>query len=201
MIRDIAKEVEMTQGRINISEIARRTGYDRKTVLKYVTALTPPQSHKRKKSASIVDPYKDYIRLRIEEYSRISAQRLHREIQTQGFTGSYSSVKQYVRRIRPEIPKPPIYRYESKPGKQVQVDWGSCGYVEIDGKRRQLYCFAMILGYSRMRYVEFTLRVDVPTFIQCHINAFRYFGGVSEHALYDNMKQVVEDFEKPPTYR
>lgn len=191
MIRDIAKEVEMTQGRINISEIARRTGYDRKTVLKYVTALTPPQSHKRKKSASIVDPYKDYIRLRIEEYSRISAQRLHREIQTQGFTGSYSSVKQYVRSIRPEIPKPPIYRYESKPGKQVQVDWGSCGYVEIDGKRRQLYCFAMILGFSRMRYVEFTLRVDVPTFIQCHINAFCYFGGVSEHALYDNMKQVV----------
>jgi len=191
MIRDIAKEVELTQGRLNISEIARRTGYDRKTVLKYVTASTPPQPCRRKKITYILDPYKDYIRHRIEEYPRISAQRLHREIQTKGFPGSYSSVKQYVRSIRPEIPQPAIYRFEPKPGKQAQVDWGECGHVEIDDSKRPLHCFAMVLGYSRMRYIEFTLRVDLPTFIQCHINAFRYFGGVTESALYDNMKQVV----------
>ena len=44
MIRDIAIEVELTHGRINVSEIARRTGYDRKTVLKYITASTPPKT-------------------------------------------------------------------------------------------------------------------------------------------------------------
>lgn len=191
MIREIAKEIEMTQGRLNISEIARRTGHDRKTVLKYVKSSSTPQSQRRKKTGSILDPYKEYIHSRIGEYSRISAQRIHREIQHEGFSGSYSLVKQYVRSIRPEIPQPAIYRFETEPGKQVQVDWGSCGHVEIDGCKRPLYCFAMILGYSRMRYIEFTLRVDVPTFIQCHINAFRYFGGVAESALYDNMKQVV----------
>jgi len=121
MIREIAKEVELTQGRLNISEIARRTGYDRKTVLKYVTASAPPKSCRRKKIAYILDPYKDYIRHRIEEYPRISAQRLHREIQTKGFPGSYSSVKQYVRSIHPEIPQPAIYRFETKPSKQAQV--------------------------------------------------------------------------------
>jgi Integrase core domain len=49
----------------------------------------------------------------------------------------------------------------------------------------------MILGYSRMRYVEFTLSMDTPTLIQCHMNAFDYFGGYTQEILYDNMKQVV----------
>jgi len=191
MIRDIAKEVELTHGRINVSEFARRTGYDRKTVLKYITTSTPPKPCRRKKTASILDQYKEYIRQRIEEYPQISAQRVPREVRNQGYSGSYSSVKQYVRSIRPEVPKPAVYRFETKPGKQAQVDWGLCGNVEIDGKTRKLYCFGMVLGYSRMRYVEFTLRVDVPTFIQCHINAFQYFGGATESVLYDNMKQVV----------
>jgi hypothetical protein len=42
-----------------------------------------------------------------------------------------------------------------------------------------------------MRYVEFTLRIDVHTLIQCHLNAFRYFGGCTKEILYDNMKQIV----------
>jgi len=49
----------------------------------------------------------------------------------------------------------------------------------------------MILGYSRMRYAEFTLSMDTPTLIQCHLKAFEYFGGYTQEILYDNMKQVV----------
>jgi hypothetical protein len=49
----------------------------------------------------------------------------------------------------------------------------------------------MILGYSRMRYIEFTLNIDVHTLIQCHLNAFHYFGGYTSEILYDNMKQIV----------
>ena len=49
----------------------------------------------------------------------------------------------------------------------------------------------MILGYSRMRYIEFVTDMSTSTLIRCHINAFRYFGGYPEEILYDNMKQVV----------
>jgi len=42
-----------------------------------------------------------------------------------------------------------------------------------------------------MRYAEFTLSIDTPTLIQCHLNAFEYFGGCTQEILYDNMKQVV----------
>jgi transposase len=57
-----------------------------------------------------------------------------RKIQETGFTGKYTIVKDFVREIRPKSGVSAIYRYETKPGKQAQVDWGECGYIEIDGK-------------------------------------------------------------------
>jgi hypothetical protein len=56
---------------------------------------------------------------------------------------------------------------------------------------KKLYCFLLILGYSRTRYIEFTTDMSTDTLIRCHINAFRYFGGYPQEILYDNMKQVV----------
>jgi transposase len=49
----------------------------------------------------------------------------------------------------------------------------------------------MILGYSRMRYIEYVTDMSTSTLIRSHINAFRYFGGYTKEILYDNMKQVV----------
>jgi len=48
----------------------------------------------------------------------------------------------------------------------------------------------MILGYSRKIYAELIERCDLPTFLDCHINAFQYFGGVPEEILYDRMRNV-----------
>src|SRR5664280_1467404 len=96
-----------------------------------------------------------------------------------------------LKEVRPKQGVPAVLRYETKPGIQAQVDWGELGTIEVDGKLKKLFCFNMILGYSRMRCVEFTLSMDTPTLIQCHLNAFEYFGGYTQEILYDNMKQVV----------
>ena len=108
-----------------------------------------------------------------------------------GYDGEMTIVKDFVRKIRPKQGVLAVLRYETKPGIQAQVDWGEVGKVEVDGKIKKLFCFSMILGYSRMRYVEFTLSTDTPTLIQCHLNSFQYFGGCTQEILYDNMKQVV----------
>lgn len=78
------------------------------------------------------------------------------------------------------------------PGKQGQMDWGffEDHTVYEDGQWKKLYCFLMILGYSRTRYIEFVTDMSTSTLIRCHQNAFRYFGGYPEEILYDNMKQV-----------
>jgi len=57
--------------------------------------------------------------------------------------------------------------------------------------RQRLWAFAMVLGYSRMRFVRFTTDAKTPTFISCHMDAFDYFGGYTKSILYDNTKNVV----------
>ena len=191
MIRDIAHDVELERGWKNISEISRRSGFDRRTVKKYLESDSIPQPVPKRKRGSKLDPYKDHIHKRLQEYPKISAKRLLREIRAEGYEGGYTILKDYLISVRPIKQPLAVYRYETKPGHQAQVDWGECGEAFLDGKNRKLNCFSMVLGYSRMRYAEYTLSQDVYTLIRCHINAFEYFGGVPEEILYDNMKTVI----------
>jgi transposase len=175
---------------LNISQISHKTGLHRNTVRKYITAQTSPAPAKRRDQPSILDPFKDYIQQRITEYP-LCATRILREIQDQGFNGHYTTVKNYIRQIRPHEGTPAVLRYETKPGVQAQVDWGECYHIDEDERIRKVYGFSIVLGYSRMRYVEFTLSTDVYTFIQCHNHAFEYFGGYTREILYDNIKQII----------
>lgn len=184
MIRDLH-----AQG-LSISEIARKTGHDRKTVRKYINRKRESSYKPRPKRPSKLDPYKEYILRRLHECPRLSAVRLFEEIQEMGYPGGLTILKDFIMPIRPR-PVQAVYRFETKPGKQAQVDWSEVARIRLDGKTRKLYCFNMVLGYSRMRYVEFTLRTDTAAFIRCHLNAFRYFGGYPEEILYDNTKNVV----------
>ena len=79
-------------------------------------------------------------------------------------------------------------RFETAPGEQAQVDWGSLPYVGEDGKLRRVRVFVMTMGWSRACYVGLVRRADTATFIQCHANAFEYLGGVPRRCLYDHAK-------------
>ena len=107
---------------------------------------------------------------------------------------SYTLVQEYMKSLNDNKIKEATVRFETTPGLQAQVDWGfSENYTVIDenGELHKLYCFLMILGYSRMRYIEFVTDMSTSTLILCHLNSFKYFGGYPNEILYDNMKQVV----------
>jgi len=114
-------------------------------------------------------------------YDRLSAM---------GFYGSYEIVKRKVSAIKAERQKVAYMRFETEPGYQGQVDFGEFQVEQADGSVKKLYLFSMILGYSRKMYGELIERCDLPTFLDCHIRAFEYFGGVPEQILYDRMKNV-----------
>lgn len=175
---------------LNKSEISRQAGVDRKTVRKYLLQKGFLAYERNIDRKSLLDPYKDYIKSRLALYP-LSAVRILSEIRARGFHGGYTIVKEYVRGIKRNRTIPAEYRYETEPGVQSQCDWGDAGTIRIDGEVKALSCFAMVLGYSRMRYVEFTTDCTTETFIQCHINAFDYFGGMTREILYDNTKNVV----------
>ena len=153
MIKDL-----YAQG-FSIRAISKKTGFNRRTVRKYLNNKSLPDSKKRAKKTSKLDEYKDYISTKLHE-GPYTASRLYREIQEMGFDGKYTIVKDFIRKVRPEYRVPAVLRYETKPGVQSQVDWSEFGRVEIDGQTKKLYCFNMILGYSRMRYIEFTSKFE-----------------------------------------
>ena len=110
-----------------------------------------------------------------------------------GFDRGCSIVKAYVSSRKMDLNENAMVRFETMPGKQEQMDWGffEDHLVNEDGKWKKLYCFFMILGCSRMRYIKFVTDMSANTLIQCYQNVFRYFEGYPEEILYDNMKQVV----------
>lgn len=175
---------------LSISEISRITGHDRKTIRKYKYKKEPLKYGKRPSKISILDPYKDHIKSRLEDHD-LSAVVLLDEIKELGYPGGYTLVKEFVRTIKRNKRIPAEYRYETGPGIQAQADWGEIEKIIVDGIETKLYCFTMVLGYSRTRYVEFTIDTKTETFIQCHINAFQFFGGITKEILYDNTKNVV----------
>ena len=165
-------------------EIARDLGISRNTVSKLLrtTRLT---DHRKRKRGSKLDPYRDRIRELIDQHN-LSSVRILEEIRKIGYNGGYTILKEYCRELRKDQRIQAVYRYETDPGKQSQVDFGEFGHMDIDGKSRKLYAFSMILGYSRMRYVEFTTDISTENVIRMHLNAFSFYGGFTDTILYDN---------------
>lgn len=171
--------------------IARKLGISRNTVKKYLEnpdlVFAPPALRHRK---SLLDPYRDNIQAWIDEDSEYTAAWIYDRLTSMGFIGSYEIVKRKVHRIKENYYKVAYMRFETEPGYQAQVDFGEFQVLKPDGNIDKLYLFSMILGYSRRMYAELIERCDLPTFLDCHIHAFDYFGGVPEQVLYDRMRNV-----------
>lgn len=177
---------------LSYTEIARKYHIDPRTAKKYANSDTRPVYSLSEPKGSILDPYKEQIDIWLEE-APYSATRILEKIKEQGFPGEYTIVKHYVRGKKEQLNEKATVRFETTPGLQGQVDWAFFEDYRVreNGKEKKLYCFLMILGYSRMRYIEYVTDMSTNTLIRCHQNAFRYFNGYPEEILYDNMKQVV----------
>jgi transposase len=172
-------------------KMARELGLDRKTV-KRILAQERPAPYRRTVSRStVVTPYLEYIRQRAGEVD-YNAYRIFHELQERGYLGGYEMVKLAVRPLRAERDRlaEATLRFETAPGRQAQVDWGTT-WAEIGGQPTRVQVFVMVLGYSRRLYVEFTRDQQVATLMACHEHAFDWFGGLTEELLYDNPNTVV----------
>jgi len=170
--------------------IGKETGFDRKTIRKYLKGdKLPERKANGKQKASKLDPYKNYLLQRIQE-GTTNCVVLFEEIQRWD-TGKMTILRDFVRPYREQPKKQATLRYETPPGKQAQMDWAYVGKYLVDGQYQDIYAFVTVLGYSRMKYVEFTTNMNVETLMKCHMNAFAYFNGIPEQILYDNMKTVV----------
>lgn len=184
----------------SLRRIAAEVGCAVNTVRSHLETGTKPRYERQKARVCKLSPYEDYLceRQAAAHPLWIPATVLHREIAAQGYAGGMSQLRSYLRRIRPTLPVDPVVRFETEPGEQMQVDW-----VEFRKGSHPLYAFCATLGYSRLSYVEFVTDMKITTLIDCHQNAFAFFGGVTRRILYDNMKTVVleRDVDGPGEHR
>jgi len=125
MFKDLAREQKQTTGRVNISELFRETGFDRKIVRHYLSQGIPPETSRPRNKPSKLDPYKSHIKGRLEKYPRLSRVRFFEEIQKQGYDGKPTILGDYLRQICPRILALPDIRYETLPGEMIQIIPGS----------------------------------------------------------------------------
>jgi transposase len=177
---------------LSYTAIGEKYNIDWRTAKRYAQSEHKPTYELTEPKHSKLDPYKGQIDEWLEE-APYSAVRILEKVQEMGSDSKYTIVKQYVATKKSELNEKATVRFETMAGLQGQVDWAFFEDYRVteSGEEKKLYCFLMILGYSRMRYIEFVTDMTTTTLIRCHINAFRYLGGYPEEMLYDNMKQVV----------
>ena len=177
---------------LNKTEIARRLGISRETVRKYSNL---PDGYvptiNRTPVENIVDPYLPHIAKMLEiakdENSFIPTTVIYEEIKRLGYEGSLRWLQQVMQKyeLRKRVDdNEKLVRFETDPGRQMKVDW-------VEFPKDNLSAFVATMGYSRTSYVEYVDNEKIETLLGCHMNAFKYFGGVPLECLYDNMKTVI----------
>ena len=181
------KDLHEHQG-LTASQIAHALALDPRTVAYWLRQerFRPRTSTPR---ASILAPFKPQIVQMLDKYP-YSATQVFQRLREQGFAGGYSIVKAYVRTVRPKR-QPAFLKLAFAPGECAQVDWGSFGSVPVGQTSRRLSFFVIVLCYSRMMYVEFTVSQTMEHFLACHQHAFEFFGGIPKKVMVDNLKSAV----------
>jgi transposase len=198
-------------------QIHRSLGFHRKTIRKYVelaqqaginrgdpfpeesdlaarlNGLTDAPMVRETPRQDILAPHEEWFKqlLKNNQMTAKQAWRLFRE--ESGEAVSYCTIKRYLRnRFQFGAPRNTV-RLEVMPGSQAQVDFGYAGLmIEPEtGRIRKTWAFIMTLSFSRHRFVRFVFKQDIFNWIDCHIRAFEFFGGVPATIVLDNLKAGV----------
>lgn len=173
---------------LTLAQTARALGLHPLTVAQWARR----EQYRARRSASRaskLDPFKPDI-VRWLETHPLSAAQIFQRLREVGYPGGYTIVKDYVSRVRPRR-APAFLALAFAPGEAAQVDWGEYGSIALGTTRRRLSFFVMVLCYSRLMYLEFTVSQTMEHFLACHQHAFEAFQGVPSKIMVDNLKSAV----------
>ena len=110
-----------------------------------------------------------------------------------GYPGSERTVRRFLTGLRKagKAKRELTVRFETPPGRQAQADWVELGWVDFtDGTRHKIHAFEMVLGHSRLGFLDFALDVTLSSLLTCLRSAFEFLDGVPLEVLFDNMASV-----------
>ena len=146
-VGEVKEIYEMKGAGRSVRGIAGELGIARNTVRRYLKSPEAIRAKPRPQRASKLDPYTGYVDHRLDEGLE-NCVVLHRELRARGYDGGYSILKAYVSpKRRPRQPDATM-RFETAPGEQAQVDWGSLAYIGQDGRKHRIWVFVMTLDWA-----------------------------------------------------
>ena len=174
--------------RLTIAQTARTLGLHAQTVATWVHRAQY-QARQSLPRSSRLDPFKARI-VRLLETHPYSAQQIYQRLREEGFAGGFTIVKDYVRKVRPPR-REAFLKLSFVAGECAQLDWGEYGSIGVGSTRRRLSFFVMVLCYSRLMYVEFTVAQTMEHFLAAHEHAFAAFQGCPTRLMIDNLRSAV----------
>ena len=177
-------------------EIARRLGINRRTVIRLARSDEPPH-YRRPAFGSQLDPLEPVLRRLVEEWPQIKAPRVAEILRLEhGFSGSERLVREHLRRLRPSSVRP-AQRTGYRPAQVLQLDWAEMPTRPcIAGRERRVYALVAALPYSGAQTAHFSFDLTLESFLEGHVRAFEFFGGVARECVYDNLRSVVARRER-----
>lgn len=170
-------------------DIAHQLGVHPKTVGRAVKRGGAPSGRRPAARRSKLDAFKPLVDQLLQE-KVWNAVVILREIQTRGYSGGITILRDYIRPKRALRESRATVRFETRPGVQMQNDWGEI--VTRVGDREQKVHFAVnTLGYSRRFHFWCTDCEDAEHTYEGMLRAFEHFGGVPREVLVDNQKSTV----------
>jgi transposase len=157
------------------------------------TEPTPviPKAITPKHARSACEPHHDWIAGEVGK-GRNAVSIYQDLVERFGFAHRYNSVKRYVRGLKKREPEQ-YDRLEFLPGEEAQVDYGQGAFTKhpVTGKRRRPRLFVMTLRYSRKVFRKVVWNSSAVVWGKLHEEAFRYFSGVPQYVVLDNLKEGV----------
>lgn len=168
---------------LSFYQIEEQTGVSRKRASKICQMSS---TGGRKKRFSQLDKYHPLISNWFREYPSLKALQVYKWLRERGVTISYPLVVKYTKELRRKKEK--VYHpLDFLSGEEAQVDWCIIPHPRMG----RLFCFVLILSYSRYLFAHIFPRSSFEFFIEGHIMAFSSMNGTAHSLRYDNLKTVV----------
>lgn len=175
----------------NYSELARKHGVSRQTISKYNNGFEKKETRDRK---SKLDKYREEIKEKINLVGATITGVYKYFYSKDNTIGSRSNFDYYVRKHKlisktKSVAHP---RYETKPGEQLQFDFKEdISMVSKNGEIFEFNILTTTLGHSRMHKFTYSKSRTKEDVFRCLIESFKYYGGVPQRLLTDNMSSIV----------
>jgi transposase len=187
---------------LSIRALAERHGVHRRAVRQALASAVPPAKRvpvsrpapKLGPYRAIVDEWLEADRVAPRKQRHTAKRIWSRLVDEHGAEVAQTTVRDYVRARKRQLGWPVgdvFVPQVHAPGQEAEVDWGQA-QVEFPDASRTVHLFVMRASFSGAAFCQASLVETQQAFLELHVEAFAFFGGVYPQIRYDNLTSAVK---------